>query len=424
MSAARSGRDKAFQSLGRESADIRQEQRQLEAGVDHPDLVPVMAEGQGVLTAFSPLLSAFEAATARLGLERFERGQYKRLTQYIHDVERPARTPDPLDTIIVLTPFVLGEAALVAPTYVASGYADWVTAIGFSLAFSFAVNGAGLIAGFMFLRYAFVRLRSPAPPAPFDWLKRLGAQCGFLTSLAAIGVVAFASLRTQALGPDAANIWDFSELGFWDTFAPPKAIITLLIALIGAILAIYKGFTGFTDPVPNLSEATRYAEHDLAAAVDDLVASFDDEIADLADDFVERAEELLDDIESGVRDFALDASSLLDRPDACNARIDREIASVRDHAAQTARVRARVTGREGGDGVAVDVSALEALRLAPFDPAAFQPDPKTQEQVKELRKIVAEVRAAASDMRVRMRVAEAEFFSASIDLDTTPEVKG
>lgn len=424
MSAPQSTDAKALRALERKAEEIREDRRDLESDQEWPDLAPLLSEGRSVLTSLQTLLPAFEAAIDRLALERFKRGQYKRLIQHTHDVQRPAKKYGVLDAILLLFPLVLTEAGLVVPVYVESGHAGWAGAIGFSLAFTFAVNGAGLIAGFLFLRYAFVRLRSPAPPQPYDWLKRLGAQLGFLVSLTAIGLVTFASLRTQALGPNASNIWDFASLGFWDTFAAPKATITLLIALIGATLAIYKGFGSFSDPVPHLSDATRYAEDDLADAVDDLVASLDDELADQADDFVERAEDVLGDVNECGRDRVLDASALRDQTNGFNQWLDREIAAYRGHAARTASIRAKVRGRKPEESHDVDVSAFEALRLDVFDPDTIKPDPKTEKRVKKLRKRVSQVRAAASDARARMRAAEAEFSSTSIDLDTSPDVKG
>ncbi|MGP1275207.1 MAG: hypothetical protein ACQRW7_07295 [Caulobacterales bacterium] len=424
MSALQSPNPKTLRALERKAGDIREEQRELESGQERPELEPLLSEGRSVLTSLQTLLPAFEAAMDRLALERLQRGQYKRLIQHMHDVQRPAKTPDVLGTSLFLFPLMLIEAALVVPVYIESGHAGWAGAIGFSLAFTFAVNGAGLIAGFLFLWYAFVRLRSPAPPQPFDWLKRLGAQFGFLNCLTAIGLVTFASLRTQALGPDALNIWDFDALGFWDTFAAPKATITLLIALIGATLAIYKGFGSFSDPVPHLSDATRYAEDDLTDTVDDLVASFDEEMADQADDFVERAEDVLGDVNECGRDRVLDASALRDQSYGFNQWLDREIAALRDRAARTARIRAEVRGRKPEESHDVDVSAFEALRLDVFDPDTIKPDPKTEKRVKKLRKLVAQVRAAVSDARARMRAAEAEFSSTSIDLDISPDVKG
>lgn len=238
----------------------------------------------------STIASQAEEAFHRLEDSRIERGQQLRAFKLDHAIKRDAYRPDRLMTAVIVTCAVMAEGSMAAGLMIADGKVDVFMGgvYGFSIAALNVVTGmtTGLFAG----RYLGYRANAETPKSG-DRLKGAAACVGFGLGLGTIGLLNFAAARTRATGSHQ-DIFNFSEIGLWATFSDYYAIAIMVLGAIGALLGIYKGWSGLTDPIPGYEAMDRAASDDVTALAEDTRTR----LIDAADAVFDQAEETILDI--------------------------------------------------------------------------------------------------------------------------------
>ncbi|MGF1463317.1 MAG: hypothetical protein ACFB2Z_09145 [Maricaulaceae bacterium] len=352
----------------------------------------------------------------RLIKARVKRGETLRYLLWSHDVQRPARDPDPLDTALRMAIFVGVEGGAVAAMMVAGGKLAIVEAAAYGLSFAAVTAAAGISAGFFGLRYALYKRRSPSPAPEDAKVRRFGL--AWFAGLAGLqGLLLFASARVRATG-DHGDIFNFESAGFFTTFNDALSLCILTVGVIGAALSIWEGFGQISDPVPGLTEARRHAE-----------AEINGEVADLTEDAQERiaaCEDTLTDIEDAIEElaeqnFARDEAraSYNDKVRAHNNAVQKAKRAVRDRWAEQAEARTRITRKPGRKPGAPDLKIFDALMLEPL--GEEQAAPASAEYAGALSRQAAILREAMLIAETAVDDALAEYAASAPDLDMLPD---
>ena len=215
--------------------------------------------------------------------------------KFDHDLNRDARTPNIFSTLMVVQGTILAEGAVTAALLVSDGRLD--VAIGGAYGLSIAsVNVAtGLLCGFLPGRYFGYRLRA-VESWPSDWKIRAFARTSFTALCGVMGTLNFAAARVRATGSHE-GIFNFDAVSLAVTFNDYFAIAIMTIGLIGGVLAIYKGWTGISDPVPGFSEAKWESTTDIDEAAQDLRDRYLDAAEALFESALDHLEDRVNDIE-------------------------------------------------------------------------------------------------------------------------------
>ena len=189
--------------------------------------------------------------------KRRKKSAYRHM-QIEHGLTREAHVPDSLKTVLVIQSCILVEGLLTAALMISDGKMNVVGALVYGLSVS-AINVAtGVIAGFFALRRVQWKIRSEYQ-TPRDAAVRVFARIAFTGFVAVMGTLHIAAARVRATGSHE-DIFDFSEIGFFATFADYYAIAIVVAGAIGGILAVYEGYQGLSDPVPDYARARKDAE--------------------------------------------------------------------------------------------------------------------------------------------------------------------
>lgn len=221
---------------------------------------------------------------------RIERGKQLRAFKLDHGVTRDAHRPDRMMTVIVASLAILAEGMMAGGLMIADGKVDVFMGGLYGLCIAALNVITGMTTGFFAGRYLGYR-RNAETPKIGDSRKRLMAWVGFGLGLAAVGLLNFAAARTRATGSHQ-DIFNFSEIGLWATFSDYYAIAIMVLGAIGALLGIYKGWTGITDPIPGYEAMDRAADDEVSALAEDTR----DRLIDAADAVFERAEDTILDV--------------------------------------------------------------------------------------------------------------------------------
>lgn len=193
----------------------------------------------------------------RLSQARLQAYRAHRAFQDEHGLTAPAKMPDMLSTLLVLMICGLAEAAFTAVLMITGGKMTILEGFGYGATVAAVNLAVGTLAGFLPLRFTGYKRTAPNPE-PRDAMIRAVAWASFMCALSVLGVLHFAAARVRVSG-SATQIFDFSHVSFGSTFADYYALGVMAIGTVGAVLAIYKGFNGFSDPVPGYSESRREA---------------------------------------------------------------------------------------------------------------------------------------------------------------------
>ena len=231
-------------------------------------------------------------AMTSLADARTAKTQEYRAFKLDHGVGRDARRPDILTTLLIAVLAILIEGAITASLMIADGKMDIVSGAAYGLSFAAIGFGAGLFNGYFPGRYLDYRVDSPSPRSR-DRLTRIAAWTGFGGLLGVMGLLSFAAARVRATGSHT-DIFDFSAVSFGATFADYFALAIMAVGGLGGLLAVYKGRTGISDPIPGFAEA----EHEAKAAIVDAAQDSADAYFDAAETVYETVRDRLDDLVS------------------------------------------------------------------------------------------------------------------------------
>lgn len=247
---------------------------------------------------------------------------------------RPLSEPNPLTTMLFLMIGWVIETVFTATGLFADGHVGLIPALGFAVTFATVNIGIGLAAGFA-LRFVNFRQNAVMWSPGIRWI-RWAARGAFGLLLAVAAVMIFAGGRVRVTGGHDA-IFDFRSVSFGATFNDGLALVVMVAAALSVALAVAKGFSGFSDPVPG------YAAH--ANAGDAIQDTAEDQVEDALEDIAEIAEETEDDILDGLVDPNT-VQSLAEAIVRHNGHLDEDRAWLASFAEECWQRDCHVAGRE------------------------------------------------------------------------------
>lgn len=389
-------------SLGENDADL---------GLRNAQLEPYFKYLENGLEKLTPTVDRFVQW-------RSKRAEYLRFLQWSHNAARPAKLPDPLDTIFVAMVFVLLEGGMTSMMMISEGKMDVMAGIGYGLIFASVNVIVGIVGGFFCLRYVNYKLSAPNPE-PQDKRTRLIARVGYSIVLSVLAILVFCAARVRSLGSHE-HIFSFDEIGFMSTFNDGIAVIIIVIGAVSSILAIWKGYSGLSDPVPGLSSARRHAEtlinEDGMIALDALA----DSMSEIVEDALESAE---DDLKLAKKAISTRTKSLLHLTDTVkrhNTSIEDARAKLQVFAHQHSSMIHRVKRSEAPVSVSFDESVFNAMSISPDVLSSFETQ-TSQSEVNKLQSDMAELLNALGDALAKIELARTEFLASAPDLDVVSD---
>ncbi|WP_022694711.1 hypothetical protein [Ponticaulis koreensis] len=349
---------------------------------------------------------------------RSKRAEYLRFLQWSHNAARPAKLPDPLDTIFVAMVFVLLEGGMTSMMMISEGKMDVMAGIGYGLIFA-AVNViVGIVGGFFCLRYVNYKLGAPNPE-PKDKRTRLIARVGYIIVLSVLAILVFAAARVRSLGSHE-HIFSFDEIGFISTFNDGIAVIIIVIGTVSSILAIWKGYSGLSDPVPGLSNARRHAEtlinEDGMMALDALA----DSMSETVEDALESAEEDLKLARKAISTRTKALIHLTDIVKRHNMSIEDALGRLRVFAHQHSSMIHRVKRSAVPEDVFLDETPFNTLNISP-DILSSDEGEASLAEANKLQSVMAELLNALGEALAKIELARTEFLASAPDLDVVSD---
>ncbi|MAJ10329.1 hypothetical protein [Ponticaulis sp.] len=389
-------------SLGENDADL---------GLRNAQLEPYFKYLENGLEKLTPTVDRFVQW-------RSKRAEYLRFLQWSHNAARPAKLPDPLDTILVAMVFMLLEGGMTSMMMISEGKMDVMAGIGYGLIFASVNVIVGIVGGFFCLRYVNYKLGAPNPE-PQDKRTRLIARVGYSIVLSVLAILVFCAARVRSLGSHE-HIFSFDEIGFMSTFNDGIAVIIIVIGAVSSILAIWKGYSGLSDPVPGLSSARRHAEtlinEDGMIALDALA----DSMSEIVEDALESAE---DDLKLAKKAISTRTKSLLHLTDTVerhNTSIEDARARLQVFAHQHSSMIHRVKRSAAPVSVSFDERMFNTLSISPDVLSSFETQ-TSQSEVNKLQSDMAKLLNALGDALAKIELARTEFLASAPDLDVVSD---
>lgn len=356
-------------------------------------------------TEFSIIAEGAVEALKRLDNARVAATAYYREFKTDHGIRRDARKPDIFKTLMVAQCALLGEGGLTAVLMIADGKMDVLPGLAYGVSISAINIATGFVAGLFPFR--FLSYRSDAPnPQPRDKKVRWVARFSATLAVSAMGVLHLAAARVRATGSHH-DIFDFSQVGFGATFNDFYGLAIITLGTIGSILAIYKGRTGLSDPIPGFLEVREDAETKIDDAALDLFETNEDLLDDRLDDLLDPLEDMLDTME----EEDVQPPSLAQGIEAKISEHNTAIDSTKAHLiglADQEHVRREYIAGQCLPKKAPDLAVFEALKLTIPNGAqiarAAAPDPYAQVET-----AIAQVKAAHGQAMAKLREAYGAF---------------
>lgn len=192
--------------------------------------------------------------------------------QMERSLARSATQPDWLKTALVLQLCILAEGLFTSVLMIGDGKMDTVSGTTYGLSVAAINVAAGVVTGFLGLRYANYRLEAEKPKTT-DSIVRMVARSGLAVSAAAHVLLHFSAARVRATGAHS-GLFDFTEIGLVETFNDYYAIGILVVGAISSIVAIYEGYCALSDAEPGYTRAIQEAEGGPLQAADDLCDAY------------------------------------------------------------------------------------------------------------------------------------------------------
>lgn len=301
---------------------------------------------------------------------------------------RPVHEPNPLVTALLLMIGWVVETVFTATGLFADGHVGIVPALGFAVTFATVNIGIGLAAGFT-LRFVNFRQNAIMWTPGIRWV-RWTARGAFGVLLGVAAVMIFTGGRVRVTGGHEA-VFDFGSVSFGATFNDGLALVVMVAAALSVAVAVAKGFSGFSDPVPG------YAVH--AHAGDAILGAAEDHVEDALEDIAEIAEAAEEDILDGLVDPDK-VQSLVDTIVRHNGHLDEDRAWLASFAEECWQRDCHVAGREVG---------REPLRTPRLD--ALEIDPAELDAVQSAIPDLERLRQARRDANARIAEAHSAFLA-------------
>lgn len=306
--------------------------------------------------------AAFEADLDALAARRDVKAADYRRFKLDHGIERGATTPDLFTTGLVATIAGLAEAAMTAGLFFADGKMDLPSGLTYGVTFAGLNISTGMFAGYVPGRGLGYRANAPET-LPGDRIKRTLGWAGFAGMTGVMSLLAFAAARVRATG-DHSGIWDFSDIGFMETFDDYFAIGLMVTAALGGAVAFMKGRSGIKDPIIGFSEMHAQATSEIAEDAEDFHGQRLDALEAVYETAMYRLEDiaaLAEDDEEARREARRDVA---DTVSAQNDKVEAAKETVRRMALE-ARQKHEAVHKKSSPAARLDLAAFDAQIVKP-----------------------------------------------------------
>lgn len=368
-----------------------------------------------------------KVALARIEQKRASAADAYRLVQVSYRTIRKPRRPDLLKTAILVMAFWILETVAAAAVLSAEGSLDAPAAIGFAASFAAINILTGVATGFLPLRY----LSYCEPHDVFADGEEKSRAAVVIRGFALVGTVAgltaealliFSAARLRASG--SHSVWDFSEVGLWETYSDSLAIMITVIGVCSATFAIREGFCGIADPIPGYGEAYSEATSEISDAADDLAENAIESIYDVSDDALDRAERTVGDAteipELVIKKLLKTQFSIDIHNSAVRDAKDKAIIAHRKKQA----ANGFIVGRPSNYGNSIDQTVFDDLILPNVDDRIAEYRSIRSADIAPVRDAIARLEETRANMISEVRANLAGFHAASPNLDALFDAGG
>lgn len=269
-------------------------------------------------------------------------------------ITRELKRPNLLGTTALISTFWTIETAFTAVSLVADGHVEPFTGLGFGATFSTVNVGLGLGGGYLarHIGYREHCLTSSKRDRKTEALAIGGVSAFALAHL----LMVFVGGRTRVLGGEHAGIFDFSEVGFLETFNDGLALVIMVSAVLSFLMSALKGYGGLTDPIPGYADHAGKTGEEILRTAREIVDSATEEIEEIAADAEDDLQELW-----SVPD---DLQDLLEEILKFNSQVDIGKDDVRVRLVREWEERC-IAANETVPRPRIDFSAFDALKIEP-----------------------------------------------------------
>ncbi|MEM9375596.1 MAG: hypothetical protein AAGA72_05210 [Pseudomonadota bacterium] len=413
-------RDTSFSAIvARETAKLHAEHREVKAALrrcanaqSNTDVEQAEAHLRSTLQRVAGIASVAEANLENLSNKRRHKAQYVRSLMLAWNDFRPVSSPDAFDTILLAQAFIFVEGGMAAMMLMEGGKFGLWESLGFGVTFA-AVNVVlGLVAGFAG-RAAFYKRQAHIDLAE-DRKIRLAGRMGAGALIALLALLVFAAARTRIVGD--ANLFDFSKVGFLETFSTAESLQLLTLGVVGGGLAIWKGFCGLSDTRVGFSAARKAAEEDIDNAADKLVEDAFTQIANTCDEALESANTALVTAQDELEDRTEADASLYGRVCKLNNDLEEAQSRLRQLSKRQECGRTFINPDSESSSHALDLSVFDGMKLSePREGEIASLDP-LQERIKALQAAIDASGKARHEAVSEIDAAYVEFMNEAPDL--------
>lgn len=204
------------------------------------------------LKSMSLLASSHEQALKGFADKSHKQLQALRKAQVDSGHYRSPRRSDKLLTFASLMVSAACEGTMIAINTVVDGNGDLLTGFALGMLSGFLTVTNGCACGFSSRWFGYGLAKSASNSG--DAFKRGFSKAVCLITAALGFLIIFAAARTRSNGGDHHDIFNFHQIGFFETFNDGLNLMTFSLGLLGFGFAAWKGRHGFSDPVPELAE--------------------------------------------------------------------------------------------------------------------------------------------------------------------------
>ena len=343
--------------------------------------------------------------------------EYLRYEQVRKGVLRHIREPNIAASIFLIMAFWLAEGCITGAMMTLEG--KMLVFAGFTYGLIFAgINVlVGLLTGFLALRPAIAGLQRPDKHG-LDYLGLFVSWAGVAIGICALAVLIFSAARVRALGGHH-EIFSFEHVSLLGTFNDAITLMIVVLGIASSLISIREGFSGFTDPVPGLSEAAKSASERINDQVDEGTEAALDQIADQVDDLIEEAEDALEDSKKEIAAYEKAVLSANQSIRELNAFIDRARREVMLQFETRQGLEEQITLRAPPDHLRPSEDLFEELKLAELSiPATGNTDPP---EARELQTLIGRLRAERAKTEADIEAKRSGFFASIPLINLFPE---
>lgn len=312
----------------------------------------------------------FETDLEALAARRDVKAADYRRFKLDRDIERDAATPDLFATGVAVAIAGLAETAMTAGLFFADGKMDLPSSVTYGATFAGLNIACGMFNGYGPGRWLGYRLNAPEK-LPGDSIKRAAGWAGFAGITTVMGLLGLAAARVRTTGHHS-GIWDFSEVGFLQTFDDYFAIGLLVTAALGGAIAFMKGRSGIKDPMIGFSEIHAQATTQLAEDADDFHEQRLDALDAIFDPAMDRLEDVADLAEEDEESARDSGRAVTGAVLAHNDKVEAAMETVRRMALE-ARQKFEAVHKRTPPAARLDLSAFDALIVSPPEISTVAP---------------------------------------------------